>query len=145
MNKIVFTFLMLASTLFASSSINWAKDYKAGVAEATKQNKPMLFISSRHSCKYCVILEKTALSDSTIINELNRNFIPVIAYSDDGDYLPRELWRPGTPSIWFLDEKGEPMFQPIMGAVDAPNFLKAIDIVKQEFIKREKLKARSTK
>ena len=145
MKKILFTFLMLASTLFAASSINWAKDYKTGVAEATKQNKPMLFISSRHSCKYCVILEKTTLRDATIVSEVNRNFIPVVSYSDDGDYLPRELWRPGTPAIWFLDEKGEPMFQPIMGAVDASNFLKAIDIVKQEFIKREKVKARSNR
>jgi thioredoxin-related protein len=143
MKKLLFTFLMLASALFASSPIHWAKDYKSGVAEATKQNKPMLFISSRHTCKYCVILERTALSDSKIVDELNRNFIPVIAYSDDGDYLPRELWRPGTPAIWFLDERGEPMFQPIMGAVDAQNFSHAIDIVKEEFIKREKLKARS--
>ena len=143
MKKLLFTFLMLASALFASSPIHWAKDYKSGVAEATKQNKPMLFISSRHTCKYCVILERTALSDSKIVDELNRNFIPVIAYSDDGDYLPRELWRPGTPTIWFLDEKGEPMFQPIMGAIDAQNFSHAIDIVKEEFIKREKFKARS--
>jgi len=144
MNKIVMTFLMLVSTLFASS-INWSTDYHTGVAEATKQNKPMLFISSRHSCKYCVILEKTTLSDAGIVDELNRNFIPVISYSDEGDYLPRELWRPGTPAIWFLDERGAPMFQPIMGAIDAQNFSKAIDIVKEEFIKREKLKARSGK
>ncbi|MCJ7766648.1 MAG: thioredoxin family protein [Thiovulaceae bacterium] len=123
--------------------IHWAKDYQSGVAEATKQNKPMIFISSRHTCKYCVILERTTLSDAKIVNELNSNFIPVIAFSDDGDYLPKKLWRPGTPSIWFLDEKGEPMFQPIMGAVDAQNFSHALEIVKEEFINREKLKARS--
>jgi len=142
MRKIIVTFLILASTLFASQ-IHWAKDFKSGVAEATKKNRPMVFISSRHSCKYCVILERTSLSDVRIIDELNSNFIPVISYSDDGDYLPRELWRPGTPAIWFLDEKGEPMFQPIMGAIDPENFQRAIDIVKAEFIKREKQKARS--
>jgi thioredoxin-related protein len=143
MKKLLFTFLMLASALFASSPIHWAKDYQSGVAEATKQNKPMIFILSRHTCKYCVILERTTLSDPAIVNELNSNFIPVISYSDDGDYLPKELWQPGTPAIWFLDEMGKPMFQPIMGAVDAQNFSKALDIVKDEFIKREKLKARS--
>lgn len=143
MMKLLFTFLMLASALFAAPLIHWAKDYQSGVAEATKQNKPMIFISSRHTCKYCVILERTTLSDAKIVNELNSNFIPVIAFSDDGDYLPKKLWRPGTPSIWFLDEKGEPMFQPIMGAVDAQNFSHALEIVKEEFINREKLKARS--
>ena len=47
--------------------------------------------------------------------------------------MPRELWQPGTPAIWFLNSNGEPMFQPLMGAVDAENFLKAVAIVKQEF------------
>jgi thioredoxin-related protein len=142
MHKIVLTFLMLASTLFASP-INWEKDYKRGVAEATKQTNPRLFISSRHTCKYCVLLEKTTLSDPKIVNELNRNFISVVAYSDDGDYLPKKLWRPGTPAIWFLDEKGEPIFQPIMGALDAVNFYRALTLVKKEYIKRLKIEARS--
>jgi hypothetical protein len=35
------------------------------------------------------------------------------------------------------------MFEPIMGAIDPENFKRAIDIVKAEFIKREKQKARN--
>ena len=140
MKKIIFFSLMFSAMLFASP-IHWAKDYKSGIAEATAKNKPVLFISSRHTCKYCRILEQTALSDSKIINELNRNFIPIIAYSDERDYMPKELWRPGTPAIWFLDEKGQPLFQPIMGAIDADNFYKALMIVKKEYIKRLKAEA----
>jgi len=34
------------------------------------------------------------------------------------------------PAIWFLDEKGEPLFQPIMGALDAENFYRALMLVK---------------
>ena len=143
MHKIVLMVVMLSSMLFASA-INWEKDYKTGVAKATKLNKPMLLISSRHSCKYCVILDQTTLMDPRVVNELNRNFVTVISYSDEGDYLPKELWRPGTPAIWFLDETGEPLFQPIMGAVDAQNFMMAVDIVKKEYMKRLKLKARNT-
>ncbi len=142
MRKLVLMVVMLSSMLFASP-INWEKDYKSGVAKATKLNKPILFISSRHSCKYCVILDKTTLMDPRVVNELNANFVTVISYSDDGDYLPQELWRPGTPALWFLDEKGEPLFQPIMGAIDAQNMLMAIDIVKKEYIKRLKIEARS--
>lgn len=52
--------------------------------------------------------------------------------------MPRELWRPGTPAIWFLLPSGEPMFEPVMGAIDANNFLKALDIVKKEFKTRQK-------
>ena len=49
--------------------------------------------------------------------------------------MPRELYRPGTPAIWFLLPSGEPMYQPLMGAIDAPKFLEALNIVKEEFNK----------
>ena len=142
MRKIILMAVMLSSMLFASP-INWEKDYKSGIAKATKINKPVLFISSRHTCKYCVVLDRTTLIDPKVVYELNRNFVTIISYSDENDYVPKELWRPGTPAIWFLDETGEPLFQPIMGAVDAKNFLLAVDIVKKEYIKRLKLKARN--
>ena len=144
MRKIVLMAVMFSSMLMASP-IHWAKDFQSGVAEATAKTKPILFISSRHSCKYCVILERTTLSDPKIINELNRNFVTIISYSDERDYMPKELWRPGTPAIWFLDEKGEPLFQPIMGAIDAKNFYRALMLVKKEYIKRLKIEARNTK
>jgi len=142
MKKIALLVVMFSSMLFGSA-IHWEKDYKSGIATATAKTKPIIFISSRHTCKYCVILERTALSDPKIINELNRNFVTVISYSDDGDYLPEDLWRPGTPAIWFLDEKGDPLFQPIMGAIDAENFYRALMLVKKEFIKRLKIEARN--
>ena len=143
MRKIVIMAVMFSSMLFASP-IHWAKDYKSGIAEATAENKPVLFISSRHTCKYCVLLERTTLSDPKIINELNRNFVSIVSYSDDGDYMPKKFWRPGTPAIWFLDEKGEPLFQPIMGALDAENFYRALMLVKKEYIKRLKAEAHNT-
>ena len=142
MQKIALLAFMLTSLLYASP-VNWVADYQSAVKQATKETKPILFISSRHTCKYCVILEKTALSDPKNVNELNRNFVAVVSYSDEGDYLPKELWRPGTPAIWFLDEKSEPLFQPIMGAIDAENFYKALMIVEQTYIKRLKTEARN--
>jgi len=133
MRKIlIYLTLLLATTVF-SSEIKWAKDYDAGIKEATRFVKPMLFISSRHSCKFCVILDKTTLKDKKVVEALNKDFVSVISYSDENDYMPKDLWQPGTPAIWFLLPSGEPMFQPIMGAVDAENFLKAIEIVKEEF------------
>lgn len=130
--KIIFIAILSVSSLLASG-VQWEKDYNSGVSVATKENKPMLFISSRHSCKYCVILDENALSDARVVKALTKDFVSVISYSDDGDYLPRELWRPGTPAIWFLFPDGTPMYQPVMGAVDADNFLNALAIVKEAF------------
>lgn len=133
MTKFLFALMLFVSTSLFASQIQWAKDYKTGVAEATKQNKPILFIYSNHNCKYCVMLEENTLKDKKVIEALSKDYISIISYSDEGDYLPRELWRPGTPTLWFLDSRGEPMFEPLMGAVDAENFLKALAIVKLEF------------
>ena len=132
--KIIFIMLLLATSLF-SSEIKWAKDFKSGMKDAKAQSKPVLFVFSRHTCKYCVILEETTFKDERVIKALGRDFVSIVSYTDENDYTPRELWRPGTPSLWFLKPDGEPMFQPIMGAVDAENFLKALAIVKDEFDK----------
>ncbi len=130
----VLAIILLVSSLFGGE-IKWAKDFNSGVEQAKKANKPILFVSSRHSCRFCVILEETTFKDKKVIDELNKNFISIISYSDENDYMPDELWRPGTPAIWFLKSNGEPMYQPLMGAVDAPNFLQGISIVKDEFKK----------
>jgi len=135
--KILFTLFILISTLY-SSEIKWAKDFQTGVKEATKANKPIFFLFSNHGCKYCVLLANTTLKDKRIIKALNRDFIAIASYTDENDYTPRELWRPGTPTLWFLKPDGEPMFQPIVGAVNAEYFLQALAIVKNEFDKQKK-------
>ena len=132
--KILLILFLLASSLMAEA-INWEKDFKSGIENATAQNKPVLFVFSRHSCHYCKVLEDTTFQDEEVIEILNRDFISIVSYTDENDFTPRELWRPGTPSLLLLKPDGEPMFQPIMGAVDAENFLKALAIVKDEFDK----------
>lgn len=135
--KLLFLVLFI-STLLTATEIKWAKDYESAIKEAKTQNKPVLFVYSNHSCKYCKLLEDTTFKDAKVIKALNRDFISITAYSDENDYMPQELWRPGTPTIWFLYPNGEPMFQPLMGAVDATNFLQALAIVHEEFKKSKK-------
>lgn len=135
MFKILIYLLLIFAVNLSASGIEWAKDYNAGLETAKKVDKPVLFVSSRHTCKYCVILDETTFKDSQVIKELNSNFVSIISYSDDNDYMPKELWQPGTPAIWFLLPSGEPMYQPLMGAMGAEEFLKALAIVKEEYNK----------
>ncbi len=132
LKKIILGMLFVASSLLASE-INWAKDYKSGIKDAVAQNKPVVFISSRHSCKWCVVLDDTTLKDLAVVKALNDDFIAIIAYSDENDYMPRDLYTPGTPSIWFLKSDGEPMYQPIAGYIKTPQMLQALAIIKEEF------------
>ena len=134
LKKVLWILLFIGVGLFASE-VKWAKDFNSGIAQAQKEHKPVLFIFSRHSCKYCVLLEETTLKDKRVVKALNRDFVSIISYEDDNDYTPQELWRPGTPTIWFLKDNGMPMFQPIAGALGANDFLEALAIVKGEFNK----------
>jgi len=136
MHKIFLYIAILLATTVMADEIHWAKDFDSGIAKAQKENKPVLFVFSRHTCKYCVILEKTTFSDKRVIESLNRDFVSIIAYSDEQDAMPRELWRPGTPTIWFLKPDAEPMYKPLMGAVGEESFLRALTLIKQEFDKK---------
>ena len=142
MNKIVLVFLLFTSVVF-SSEIDWQKDLASAKANATKVDKPILFVSSRHTCRYCVMLERTTFADPRVIKALNEDFISFTSWSDEGDVVPQELWRPGTPAIWFLRPDGVPMYEPLMGAVGAEDFLQALSIVREEYNKNYKKKKKN--
>ena len=138
MKKIILLLLFVYLNLFATQ-LKMEKSFKDAVIEADMVQKPIMFIISRHACKYCILLENETLSKPEVIKELNSNFTTYIAYIDDGDGFPEEFWRPATPTIWFLDDDGKAMGEPIMGAIDAKNLLKVLDIVKTRFDKQKKL------
>ncbi len=133
--KIVLT-LLLGVTLFGAE-VHWAKDYKSGITQAVKEQKPVLFIISRDTCKYCVILDNTTLKNDAVVKELNKNFIAIRSWTNEGDYIPRDIAQntPGLPGIWFLYSDGTPMFQPLLGYVKSKDFLNALHVVKEEFDK----------
>lgn len=138
MLKLFMFIVLFYGSLLMSNEIRWAKDFDSAIAQAKKENKAIMFVSSRHTCKYCVILEKTTFSDNVVIESLNKDFISVVAYSDENDFIPKELWSPGTPAIWFLKPDGKAMYRPLMGAIDKTMFLKGLGIVKIEFDKIKK-------
>lgn len=115
-----------------AGGIKWEKDYASGLKASKASNKPMFFVISSHTCRYCVIYDKSTLSNSKVIEKLNHDFINVIAYVDDNAVFPNDLYAGGTPTTWFIAPDGEPMFQPLMGALEPEQLMKALEIVKAE-------------
>ena len=140
--KLVLT-LLLGATLFGAE-VHWAKDYKSGIAQAQKEHKPVLFIISRDTCKYCIILDNTTLKNEQVVKELNNNFVAIRSWTNEGDYIPRDIAAntPGLPGIWFLYSDGTPMYQPLLGYMKANEFLNALNIVKTEFAKSSNKKVK---
>lgn len=127
--------LLLSIISLVASEIKWEKSYAEAVAKAKAQQKPIMFIVSNHHCRFCIIFESKTLKDSKIVQKLNIDFVNAIVYIDENPIFPRYLNVPGTPGTWFLKSDGEPMFEPLMGAIEGSEFTKALEIVKQEYKK----------
>lgn len=132
--KVLITSILLWGAAYAAD-MSLEKDYASALTKAKMTKKPVMYVVSSHNCRYCMILEKNTLNDPKVIDALNRDFVSSIAYLDGGDRVPRDLITGGTPTIWFLKPDGEPLFQPLMGAIDAENFVKALAIVRDEYKK----------
>ncbi len=131
MKKVIVLLLMLGSIVI-SAEIKWQKEYAVALKSAQQQKKPLLFIISNHNCRYCVQLEKTTLKDQKVVQKVNNSFVSSLVYVDENPLFPRDLYVGGTPAIWFIAGNGEPMFEPLMGAIDPVTFMKALEIVGTE-------------
>lgn len=135
MIKIGLLLLLMFSAMFGNG-IKWEKDYAAALKQSKALNKPMMFIISNHNCHFCVQFDTTTLSSPKVIQKLNTDFVAAIAYTDENPIVPPDLYVGGTPATWFLKSDGEPLFEPLMGAIDAKRFLEALDIVNAEYKKK---------
>ncbi len=138
MKQALFIFLLLGVHLFGAELV-LEKSFKEAIVKCNTLEKPLMFIISRHTCKYCILLEKETLSQAEVIEKLNKDYVVSIAYTDDGDGFPQELWRNATPTIWFLNENGEAMSEPIMGTMDKTNLLQVLEMVKARFDEEKNL------
>lgn len=129
--KKVWLILVMMLTALAGAEIHWEKNITTAIETSAKQNKPLMVLITKHGCKWCDVLKQKTLKDPKVIAELNKSFISYEGVVEEGT-VPPSLMTPGTPATWFI--KGRtPMFEPLMGAVDAENYLKALAIVQEEY------------
>lgn len=133
MRKILFLFLMTIS--ISAADIKWEKDYLSAVSKAKTLQKPIMFVVSNHNCRFCLMFESTTLKDQKVVQKLNSDYINAIVYIDEDPIFPQYLNVPGTPGTWFLKSDGEPMFDPVMGAIESSDFLGVLHTVKEEYKK----------
>ncbi|WP_295054536.1 thioredoxin family protein [Sulfuricurvum sp.] len=132
MKKIIFTVLVFSFSLFGAD-VKWEKDIAAAVERAAKEHKPLMVLVTKNGCRWCDVIKQKTLKTPKVVAVLNRDFIAYEGVVDEGT-VPPSLMTQGTPATWFIKDKS-PMFEPIMGAIESDDFLKALDIVKQEYKK----------
>lgn len=132
MKKLLFSLLMLGVSLF-SAEVKWEKELSVAVERAQKEQKPLMLLVTKNGCRWCDVMKQNTLKNSKVVAILNRDFV---SYEGNVDMntVPPSLMTQGTPATWFIKGK-TPMFEPVMGAVESEDYLKALDVVKQEYKK----------
>lgn len=136
MKKILLVVALLLSVNVFAAQIHWASSYKEALALSKKEKKPLMFIMTKSDCKYCKLLKSTTLKNKEVVKKLNKDFINYLVVTDEeGATVPYMLavYTKGFPTIWFLDEHGQALFQPIGGYMEAKNFLEALDVVTKTY------------
>lgn len=123
----------MALTLFSlyGAEVKWEKDIASAVERSSKEKKPLMVLVTKNGCRWCEVLKQKTLKNQKVVSVLNRDFVTYEGVVDEGS-VPPSLMTQGTPATWFIKER-TPMFEPIMGAIESDEFLKALDIVKQEY------------
>lgn len=111
----IFIIFLLFLTNITANSIKWQHELSDAKELAQTFNKPiMLFLESR-KCYYCPIMKEKTFTNIDVINEVNKNFIPVILDNSVGaesdvegvGNAPERLTTSMTPAIYFMGPNEE--------------------------------------
>jgi len=123
--------LILLSTLATAATVNWEKSVKLAIMKGKKLHKPVMLLVNRDGCKWCSYMKANTLSDPKVVEVLNRDFVSAQGYTNRGT-VPSDFITRGTPATWFIKD-GEPMYQPLPGAIPVDQYLEALKIISQEY------------
>ncbi len=125
MKLLIFLFLLLTNTLFAE--IKWIS-YEKVFEKAQEENKLVMVMISQEGCDACWFMNEIIFKNKDVTQEMTKGFVS--AYFDLAeDFAPEELEYFGTPTIYFLDAKGE-QIDHFVGARNVKDFTEFIHKVK---------------
>ena len=109
------------------SHIKWYGDYENALKLAKSQNKLLMVVVRKDDCKECKKLFATTFTNQLYIEELNSNYISIIAtYNDDyreSDYPIELFYTDIFPTIFFINQNTSTFSRnPIYGYISPKSF-----------------------
>jgi thioredoxin-related protein len=105
------------------AEVNYAKSYKAALAQAEKEDKLVMVMLSKEDCDACWYMENVVFEDDAVAKAVMKDFIPV-HLDIHHDYL-QGLDYIGTPTFHFLNYKGYKRGR-LDGAANVKDFLEVL-------------------
>lgn len=127
---ITFCLMIGANAFCAADEISWMTNVTKAMEQAQKENKPVLLHFYGDFCGPCRAMDKTVFPDSSVIKELNQNFIPVKIDTSRDPATTQKYGIRGIPADVFVSPQGEILHQRVGGA-SAQKYLQEIQNVTQ--------------
>ena len=123
--------LSVAGVASASDSINW-HTYEEGMVLSKIEKKTVFLHFYADWCGFCRKMANTTFKDSSLVNFLNDNFMPIMVNTDREPQTAGNYGVSGLPTTVFLTERGEPIVTvPVYIATDPlMSMLKEINGIK---------------
>ncbi len=99
-------FLLISTNSFAADGIKWHA-YSDGIEFGKKHNQKVFLYFYSEQCRYCAEMENKTFKSTSVIENINKHFIPVKVNTDKEKDLTFTYRVRGLPSIYFISEKGE--------------------------------------
>lgn len=104
---VVFCFFTFSPAgVAAAEDINW-QTYDKGIALAKQEGERVFLHFYANWCFYCRKMAKETFQDPSVIEYLNKNYIPIRIDSDKDKRTASMYNIRALPSTWFLTKKGE--------------------------------------
>lgn len=115
------------------SKINWQPSLSEAKAEAKRSGKPIFVMFHAPWCGACKMLEKTALRDAKVIEELKR-WVPVAIDTDQDEATANAYRIESLPTLLFIKPSGSGGFR----FEGAPETAELLEILKDVHAKTTK-------
>lgn len=126
MKKMFLLMLLLSTALFAD--LNWAEDYESGLAQAKKENKPVMLMFTLTNCHVCETMKETVYEDKAVMDYVAKYFVPIELNLDLDDKEGYAVY--GTPTFYFLDSNGKQIGDMKVGGSTVDGFMKKLKSVR---------------
>ena len=131
MFKSILISIIFVSSIFASN-IHWTKNNLDDSIDklSSKKQKIIMAYFWLEGCNACEYMSDRVFAQEDVSEFINENFI---AYKTN--LIPMDYPVFAYPTIYFIDENGEELGDPIMGAKNADEFMFLIEDIKEKFSK----------
>jgi thioredoxin-related protein len=141
------TFTLGINAVIAESMVKWY-DFNTGMKLAEKHKVPAVIDFFDKSCRWCVVMDKETFSNRTVIQKMDKHYIPIRINMSSRDkiiykgikFSSREfasiLGVEGLPTTIFMDKDGK-LISKIPGYIKTKKYLSLLGYFKDECYKKE--------